>query len=332
MVHSAAGGGLLTAFTATAKVLMAGAALAPFFAALLPTVNYAASFLLMQALGFTLATKQPSMTAATLAAAVDEGAGEGRLDRLVALVPRVVRSQLAAILGNLSAVLPVAAALALGWGLVAGAPLVGEAKALHTVEALHPWRTGTLAWAALTGVLLWGASVLGGWLDNWVVYRRLPEALAHHRGLRRVLGPARAARLGAAVARSAGPAGSSVALAVLLAWTPAVGAFFGVPLDVRHVTLSLGGLALAGVSLGAEAVVTPDFVAALGGVLAIGALNFGVSFALALFVALRARAVRPGTTRALVRGLLRQGLLQPRSFVLPPREDDAAPAPVRAHH
>jgi len=125
MVHSAAGGGLLTAFTAAFKFILGSLALAPFFTGLFAALNYAGSFVLMQLLGFTLATKQPSMTAAALAGALagQEGASEldgaqglresGRLERLVELIARITRSQLAAALGNLSMVLPAAVGLAL---------------------------------------------------------------------------------------------------------------------------------------------------------------------------------------------------------------------------
>ena len=59
--------------------------------------------------------------------------------------------------------------------------------------------------------------------------------------------------------------------------TPVVGKFFGMPLEVRHVTLSTGSLALAGCTLGFGA---PHFLAAFSGIGVMLALNFGVSFAL----------------------------------------------------
>jgi site-specific recombinase len=327
MLHSAAGGGLLTAFTAAIKFLLAKLTLAPFFAGLFAALNYAGSFVLMQMLGFTLATKQPSMTAATLAGAIGEGSRE-RLTRLVELIPRITRSQLAAALGNLSCVLPVAVGLALAWQLVAGQPLLTPEQAQAVVKSLHPWRGGTLLWAALTGVLLWVSSMAAGWLENFLVYRRIPEALAHHRGLRRLLGEKRAQGLSEAVLRHSAGVGGSVMLGVLLAVTPGVGSFFGLPLDVRHVTLSFGALAFAGCTLGPEAVSSPEFLAALLGVLGIGALNFGVSFALALAVALRARDDSLGDGLRLARMLAARFLRQPRSFFLPPDAPTEEPAPL----
>ncbi|WP_224361447.1 site-specific recombinase [Hyalangium versicolor] len=319
MLHSAAGGGFLTAFTAALEFLLAKLALAPFFAGLFAALNYASSFVLMQLLGFTLATKQPSMMAATLARAIDEGPRE-RLERLGELIPRITRSQLAATVGNLSCVLPTAVGLALAWQLITGHALLTPEKARGVVESLHPWRSATLLWATFTGVLLWASSLAAGWLENFLTYRRIPEALAHHPGLRRLVGEARAQRLADAVLRHSAGFGGSVMLGVLLAIAPGVGGFFGVPLDVRHVTLSFGSLAFAGCALGPEAVTHPDFLAALLGVLASGALNFGVSFALALFVALRARDVSLSHGLRLGLALAVRFLRQPRSFLLPPPE------------
>jgi site-specific recombinase len=124
-------------------------------------------------------------------------------------------------------------------------------------------------------------------------------------------------------------------LGVLLAVAPGVGRLFGLPLDVRHVTLSFGALAFPGCALGPEAVVHPEFLAALLGVLGTGALNFGVSFALA--IVLRAQDASPSDGLRLVRMLTSRFLRQPRSFLLSPRNmlgsmpiEESAPIPRRS--
>ncbi|MGZ3460019.1 MAG: site-specific recombinase [Archangium sp.] len=254
MVHAAAGGGLITAFTALLKLYAASLALAPFFYGLSLAGTYVASFLMMQVLGFALATKQPSMTAATLGSAIGQGGAGGRLAHLLELLPRITRSQLATALGNMGAVLPVAVGLSLGFAWWKGRPLLTGAQAHHVVHGLHPWHSGTVFYAALTGVLLWLSSLGAGWLENWAVYRRLPEALAHHRVLRRTLGDSGARKLADLFAHHIAGLGGNVSIGVLLALPPVVGSFFGLPLDVRHVTLSFGQLCLAGYALGPEAV------------------------------------------------------------------------------
>ena len=72
-----------------------------------------------------------------------------------------------------------------------------------------------------------------------------------------------------------------------------VGKFFGLPLEVRHVTLSTGALALAACARGTRrASASPAFRSrAVLGILVIFVMNLSVSFVLALAVALRAREV-----------------------------------------
>jgi site-specific recombinase len=333
MVHSAAGGGLLTALAVGGKFALTALALAPFFTGLFVGLNYAVAFVLMQLLGFTLATKQPSVTAATLAGAISEGTEDGRLERLVELIPRLTRSQLAAALGNLSCVLPAGVAVAAGYHFITGHSFLSVEKAQAVVDTLHPWRSGTLPFAALTGLVLWVGSLAGGWLENFVVYRRLPEALAHHRLLRGLLGEAGARRLSEGFLHQVSGLGGSVVLGGLLALVPLVGSFFGVPADVRHVTFVFGSLAFAGHALGPEAVLQPDFLLALVGTVGTLACNFSVSFCLALAVALRARDVALSDVLRLVRAVAGRFLREPRSFFLPPRDatPEVAPAPSIPH-
>ncbi|WP_253894510.1 site-specific recombinase, partial [Myxococcus xanthus] len=322
MVHSAAGGGLVTAIAVVNKTFLSGIMLAPFFSFLAVGLNYALAFLLIQALGFTLATKQPSVTAATLAGAVGEGARGERLASLVELIPRITRSQLAAFVGNLGVVAPTAIVFALGYQFITGHTFMSPAKAQATVASMHPWKSGTLIFAAMTGVMLWMSSVAGGWLENFVVYRRLPEALAHHRVLRRLLGEARARRLADTFQHAASGLGANVTLGFLLALGPLVGGFFGLGLDVRHVTFALGLLSLAGTAMGPGAVLQPEFLAALAGTALTGLINFGVSFSLALGVAVRARDVPTREALPFLRAVLAHLVKHPRSFLLPPKEPE----------
>ncbi|MGA3247395.1 MAG: hypothetical protein ABSD12_04350, partial [Paraburkholderia sp.] len=71
MLRMAAGGGLVTVVTVCLKFAITGAHLQSMVEGLLAGINYAASFLLMHFLHFSLATKQPAMTAPTIARELD---------------------------------------------------------------------------------------------------------------------------------------------------------------------------------------------------------------------------------------------------------------------
>jgi site-specific recombinase len=319
LLRSAAGGGFLTAGTTLAKFALSALPVPPFFAALFASTNYAVSFLCMQALGFTLATKQPSMTAAALASALGDHPGEPRHDAIVTLIARTCRSQIAAALGNVGMVIPTLIAVDFLSRGVTGHGVLTEKSATYVIQSLHPWKSLTIPFAALTGVFLWLASVGAGWLENFVVYHRLPEAIAQSRRLRALLGRRPVAWLSSLFSHHhAAGVGGNVTLGVLLGTTPVLGTFFGVPLDVRHITLSTGAFTLAVMSSRRFTWSDADSLAVIGGLIGILALNFGVSFYLALRVALRAHDVDRANAAGLRRAIFRRMLRAPWQFVVPP--------------
>lgn len=325
MLASGAGGGLVTVGTIAAKYLILWSHFALFVEGSLASINYAASFLLMQLCGFTLATKQPSMIAAALAGSLHGSGEKDELDDLVTLIQRICRSQLGAAIGNVGMVAATAPIFNLLYVRLRGHPFLDEAAAEHTLVSFDPLHSGTIVFAALTGVLLWMSSLGAGWLENWVTYRRLPEAIASHR-LGRVVGRNTMRWIARKLQHGVAGIGGNVAIGFLLGMTPAIGSFFGIPLEVRHVTLSTGSLALAGCTLGVRA---PHFGMAALGIGCMLALNFSVSFACALFVALRARGINHAGRR-LLRAIIARFIREPLPFFLPVGRD--AHAPVDSHH
>jgi site-specific recombinase len=331
MLFSAAGGGVLTTGTAALKFLVSWGHYAPFVEGMLAGTVYAGSFLLMQFLGFTLATKQPSMTAAALAGSMRSNEHETDLSGLVTSIARITRSQLAAALGNIGAVIPTAYAFDHYYRSRTGQPFLNEETAAYVIHSLHPTHSPTIFYAALTGVLLWVSSVAAGWLENWAVYRRLPEAIAEHR-IGRFIGRRTTRWASRVFSRNISGVGGNTALGYLLGMTPIAGKFFGLPLDVRHVTLSTGALTLALCAQGSAALRTGEFWGAALGIAIIGSLNFGVSFVLALLVALRAREVERKDRLKLWVSVFATFFKSPGQFFFPPKLPDAVPVhgPVSA--
>ncbi len=83
----------------------------------------------------------------------------------------------------------------------------------------------------------------------------------------------------------------SIILGFLLGLSPKFLAFLGIPLDVRHVTLSTGVVTLAACSQGIDVVKSPELWWAVLGIVGIGLMNISVSFGMAFWVALRARKI-----------------------------------------
>jgi site-specific recombinase len=100
---------------------------------------------------------------------------------------------------------------------------------------------------------------------------------------------------------------------------PVIATFFGLPLEVRHVTLSTGQLTVAAWSEGATVFGEPAFWLAAAGIVAIGFFNLTVSFGLALLVAIRSTGASAVSRRRLRRAVLARLVASPRDFLLPPR-------------
>jgi site-specific recombinase len=317
---AAAGGGLLTSLTAALKLTLSTLPLAAFGQGFLYGLNYSVSFVFMQHRHLILATKQPAMTAATLAGILRDRRGEGWVDQMVDFTARIVHSQLACATANVLAVSAGAVALDQTWHLVFRHPFLDGDTSHHVYETLSPLNSGTLFYAALTGVILWAASMVGGWLDNWAVYHRLPMAIAQH-PLGDRWGRERLARWAAGFERHFGGWATSVSLGFMLGMTPAIGRFLGLPLDVRHVTLSTGMLALATSSLGGGWWSEGWFLRGLAGIVVMFVLNLGVSFALSLFTAARAYQLPMRDVLELGRRIGARLIRSPGDFILPPRTD-----------
>ncbi|APV49214.1 hypothetical protein BWI17_05670 [Betaproteobacteria bacterium GR16-43] len=315
MIARAMGGGALTAITVQVKFLLGHAKLPAFFEGFFASVNYATSFVAIQLCGFTLATKQPAMTAPALAQKMKGLDDPERMRELVDEVVDLVRSQSAAIFGNLLAVAPVALLLNYLLSALLGAPLIDAEKAMKTMHSISIVGPAVL-FAAFTGVLLWLSSVFAGWVENWFYYRELPLAIASHRRLAYVVGPSGAVRVSKFFEDHIAGLAGNVSLGFMLGSIPVILAFYGLPIEVRHVTLSTGQLASAVGTLGFATLETRDFWLAVAGIAGIGVMNLGVSFALALHVAVRARELPVPGQMAMYGAILKRMARRPLSFLV----------------
>ena len=325
MLHHAAGGGAVMAATTFLKFGIAALALAPFWTGFWSGVNYAASFIVIMLLGFTVATKQPAMTAPAMAAKLGEQRADDEVAGFVDEVTHLIRSQAAGIFGNLALVFPLVLAVQLGWQATLGAPLVGADTAgyvLHSLTLLGP----TALFAAFTGVLLFASSLIAGWAENWFVLHRLDSAIAWNPRIVARLGAPRAKRWAAWWRANISSVAANVSLGMMLGLVPALLAFFGLPIEVRHVTLSTGQLGAALGALGWSALTEPALWWCVAGLAATGALNVGVSFWCAFKVALRSRGVRTAERERIRAAIWRRLRSRPLSFLWPPRETPTQPS------
>lgn len=326
---SSMGGGLIVALLVCLKLWISRGHFPPFGEALFFSLNYALGFVLIHLLGFKLATKQPAMTASAIAESLDVRrqsalTGEISLQNLVKTIAQISRSQLISFLGNVVVAFPAGCALAGLYVLVFGVPMADIPKAHKMIDELHPLLSLSLIHAGIAGVFLFLSGLISGYYDNSVVFNAIPERIRQHPVLKRFLRTEQLERFAAYIQENLGALAGNFFLGFMLGTISNVGFILGVPLDIRHITFAAGSFALALVSLIAhgETVGVGMIIWTVLGIIGIGAMNFIVSFSLALSLAIRSRniSIRQG---AELLGLLgKYARTNTREFFLPPRRDD----------
>lgn len=327
MARSAAGAGFIVGFMALIKIFMGKVALAPLWQAVAYSMNYSLGFMLVHVLHFTIATKQPAMTAAMIAATVEQSTEKKRasLEALVEIIAVVMRTQIVAILGNVLLAIPVSFAIAFALLHWHGAPPAGPEKAAHLLHDINPFTSLALFHAAIAGVCLFLAGLISGYYDNKASYNRIPERIRQLRWLRAVLGESLLNRLSVYFGNNLGGLAGNFFFGIMLGSMGMIGMILGLPIDIRHVTFSAANLAYGLVGLDFQVPITTVLISILG-VALVGLTNLTVSFSLALYVALKSRQVRFDRSGELMRMLWARFRASPRDFFLPPKVDATVPA------
>ncbi|TJY65041.1 RNA methyltransferase [Sinimarinibacterium sp. CAU 1509] len=329
LFRSAMGAGLVVVAASLAKLWLYDPQRAPFGEAIVYSANYALAFVLMYVFHFSLATKQPAMTANSIAQAIETAGAAKRLDVLSDIVMRTFRSQFVAVLGNLIVVVPLAVYIAQVIWLRTGVHYLSPEKATHLLEDVNPLSPHVWIWAALTGVCLFATGLISGYYDNKAVYDRIPARVAQLRWLRKAFGQKVAERVATYVENNLGGLMGSLFFGLMLGSVGALGRVFGLPIDTLHVTFTSANSAYAIAALG-DAMSWRSIATSIGGVTVIGFLNLLVSFGLALFVAMRSQRVSLRNTSGLWMAVLRRFFSRPQDFFWPPRTPPVVSEPEKA--
>ena len=320
MWRSAGKAGVIVAFMALLKILASRLALAPIAQATVYSMNYSLGFMLIHVLHGTIATKQPAMTASHIAASIEDvpdRRADRHLGQLALLCVDVFRSQFIAIIGNISVAFPVALAVSLAWLQLNGSSPADSVKAEHLLHDLDPLHSLALLHAAIAGFFLFLSGIISGYYDNQAIYSRIPERIAAHPWLR-WLSATRRKRIETYLRHNLGALAGNFYFGVMLGSTGTIGYILGLPLDIRHIAFAMANFAYALTGLGFD-VSWQTCLISLSGVLGIGLVNLGVSFSLALMLALKSRGVRFRLWLPLFKLIIEHFRYRPRDFFWPPR-------------
>ena len=328
MLKTALWGGVIVGFMCLVKLYMS---MQPdqsdFFRALNYSFNYAIGFVLIYLTGSTLATKQPAMTASTIAKTLESLSDndnnkekQKHYTEFSALFTRLFRSQFIAFVGNVFGAFPVSMLLAIGMSYLSGYNIATK-KSLHLLEDLNIWHTPVFLHACIAGIFLFLSGIIAGNVASVNNFNNFYYRLSEHPFLKGFFGKVRMQRVANWMQQKWPSVVSNIWFGVFMGSAWAIGHFFGLPLDIRHITFASGNLAYGLYGMNFIISLENIFWCILGiGIIGLG--NFIVSFGLSLWIALRSREVPASELKYLGRCVWRAFKARPRAFFFPVKEKE----------
>lgn len=306
LFYSACGGGFITGFTVLIKTLSSYAHLAPFLSGFLNGINYSICFIIIYLFGFTLATKQPAAIAAHLTYQWEKLSKAEILDE----IDSVFKSQFWAVLGNVGVVIPTVLFFSYLSQLAFGQNFMSPEKAQAQIASMSLF-SFTPFYAFLTGYFLWFSTFVSGAADNFFKVYKFDEVILNSPKVLAFLSQTNKRRWANFLKNNFGALCGNTVLGFILGIIPVFGDFLGLPIDVRHVTLSSGNIAAAIYTLGLDVFSRPEIYFAILGVITTGLLNLSVSFMISLRVAESSNALsEKSLDQAYSKGLLNLYILK----------------------
>ncbi|MCF2444599.1 site-specific recombinase [Dyadobacter sp. CY345] len=320
LFRKALGGGVIVGLLCCNKTRLYFQHLPIFWEAFFYSLNYSIGFMIIHILGFTIATKQPAMTASTIAANLsNNGQNPNWLETTTELLIRLVRSQFISLVGNASIAFPVAYGLDWLYFYFNGFHIADPAKAHKLIGELNAWESLAIPHAALAGVYLMISGLIAGYYENKWIYNKFSLRLVNHPRLIRLLGQKRLNRAATYFEHNFGALAGNFALGVFLGSTSAIGFTFGLPLDIRHITFASGNFGIAFAGLNSQ-ISTDLWINSVIGITCIGIMNVVVSFGLSIAFALKSRNAKFSEVKSLLGNLSWQFFHHGSAFFFPVHE------------
>ena len=316
MFWKASGGGIIVGFLCIFKMMMSYSHGSEFSHAVLYSLNYAFGFIIIYLLGFTLATKQPAMTAATMAKVLsDESSSDKNYKEFANLVAKLSRTQFIAFVGNVLWSFPVALAIIYGMDWFRDENFA-VAKADKLLKDLNPIESKAILHACIAGFFLFISGIISGNISNSSIFNQVPERISQSPFLNQVIGAKNSNKLSDFYTKHWAGIISNFWFGIFLGVIAPLGVFLGLDLDIRHITFSAGNFALALYGKGFD-IDTYTFMISLVTIFLIGAFNFIVSFGLSMLLAFRSRKVNFGELTIIYKSILKYFIKNPLRFFIP---------------
>lgn len=321
MLKTALWGGFIVAFMCMIKIHLSKVHSSEFIHALNYSLNYAIGFTIIYLTGSTLATKQPAMTASTIAKTLeninvnDRKQKDRQYSEFAALFTRLFRSQFIAFVGNVFGAFPVAMLIIFTTTYFLNYNFA-ESKANVLLAELDIRQTPVFFHACIAGVFLFLSGIIAGNVASVNNFTNFYYRLSEHPVLKSVFGKVRMNKIADWMRKKWPGVVSNIWFGFFMGSAGVIGTFLGLPIDIRHITFASGNLAYG--LFGAHFNVPIELIIwCIMGVGIIGFGNFIVSFSLSLGIALRSREIPISELKNLTKSVWVRFKKQPMAFFLP---------------
>jgi len=321
MFWRASGGGLIVGILCIIKVFISKMDASAFGFAFFYSMNYSLGFIAIYVMGFTLATKQPAMTASALISALEADRKNKDLPddekhrAFAEFFARVFRSQFIAFVGNVIVAFPVSL---LGIWLIDITFHYNLAltKWQHLMTDLSPVHSMAIFHAAIAGIFLFLSGIIAGAVANRDKHQHMYYRIQEHPVLKMSLGRTRTKKLASLYEKKWAGIISNFWFGVFMGSTVIIGVFLGLNIDIRHITFASGNLALG--LYGANWNIANELLVwGIIGIVVIGLVNFLVSFGLSMGLAFRSRNIPLSEMRLVAASIWKHFKKKPGSFFFP---------------
>ncbi|RXJ75041.1 recombinase, partial [Aliarcobacter skirrowii] len=312
MFLSAAGAGIIIAIMALIKINITQAGFSIGTLTFLSSLNYGLGFVFIHILGFTVATKQPAMTASKLAQEIEEDENnKANQKKIIDLIFQVSRSQFSAIAGNV--ILAISVAFLISYlAIKNGYIILDDEDIKYYLKNLEP--NIALFYAAIAGVWLFLSGLISGYFDNRADLLELKDRYYHQPLLKKLISDKYREKFATYLHEHYGSILGNFFFGILLGITPFIGYLLNLPLDISHVAFSSAYLGYTSMHFDISITL---FIYYLVCVLLIGFVNLIVSFTLALKVSLLSRDTKFGNFFSFIKNLIIEICKKPHKLFFP---------------
>jgi site-specific recombinase len=299
------GGAIISVF-ALLKIVLDSYGLSPFGNAFWFSVNYALCFIMVKQFGGIIATKQPAMTASTIAKNIDKSQ-DLRVDSIpevIRLIRSVFRSQFISVVGNFLMAISCACLISFLLQQLAFDELISMIKPDYLIKNAIP-SDKLLAFAAIAGCFLALSGLIAGYFDNRVAVANIGHRIRNSRLF------FRSEMLATFVEKKAGALIGNISLGFLLGSAFLLGWLLPFAIDIRHIAFSSANVGYAAMNKSFD---YTTILLALAGVLLIGFTNFIVSFSITLLLTLKSRGATFRILPQLLSSVLRDFIRRPLGY------------------